>query len=369
MALLALSIVIALSVLPGIAVASPGGDAPSSTLVAQDGREPMSPEDLVDQVLPAVVTVYNLTTMETSLGVEETVPQGSGTGFIIDDEGHIVTNWHVVTGGSEFAVMLFDETLVEAELIGLDPRDDLALVKIDPAAVPATVPLGDSDTLRQGQSVIAIGSPLGAFTNTVTMGIVSGLGRDDFGFLSANCANYANLIQHDAAINPGNSGGPLFNMYGEVVGVNTLGLPASRDGTPIQGLFFAVPSNLVGTIADQLIEDGRISAPFIGITSNVIDPATARANNLDIPGGVYVVAVTEGTPAADAGLRADDIITAIDGWEITMADPLSRIMLDYMPGDTVEFTVLRGNSEIAVELTFGNVPDEILAACELPITG
>jgi len=364
-----IAVAVVLSGLAWLGVPSPVAASGSQEIARSvQAQEDLSVEDLVAQVLPAVVTVYNLTTFESALGQEEVVPQGSGTGFVISDEGHVITNWHVVTGGQEFAVMFNDGEIVKAELVGVDARDDLAMVRIDPSEVKATVPLGDSDALRQGQTVVAIGSPLGAFTNTVTAGVVSALGRDDFGQLESNCQNYSDLIQHDAAINPGNSGGPLFNLQGEVVGVNTLGLPVGQDGTPLQGLFFAVPSNQVEIIAQQLIEDGRISAPYIGIESQVIDPATARANNFDQPGAIYVVSVTDDSPAEDAGIEADDIILAVDGRPITMDDSLPQILLDYEPGDQVELTILRGNDEITVDLEFGNIPDEVLAACEVPTT-
>jgi 2-alkenal reductase len=347
-------------------VAAAPGDAGLRNTVsaAQEAETDLS--ELVKEVNPAVVTVYNLTYLENRMGEVETVTQGSGTGFVIDEEGHIVTNWHVVTGGEEFAVAMYNGTLVEAELIGLDPRDDLAVIKIDPAAVLQVVELGDSDALEPGQSVMAIGSPLGAFTNTVTSGIVSGLGRDDFGTLQGNCQNYSNLIQHSAPINPGNSGGPLFNLDGEVVGVNTLGLPLTQDGTtPLQGLFFAVPSNLVVTIAEQLIQDGRISAPYLGIDQQFIDQGTFAANGLDYEGGVLVIEAGSGTPAEEAGLQADDVILAVDRRQITAQDGLPQILLDYQPGDDVVLTVFRDGEEIEVTLTFGNLPDEVLEACSL----
>jgi 2-alkenal reductase len=319
--------------------------------------------DLVASVNPAVVTVYNLTHLENTMGQEQTVTQGTGTGFVIDEEGHIVTNWHVVSEGEEFAVALYDGTLVPAELIGEDPRDDLAVVKIDPASVMEVVTLADSDALQPGQSVVAIGSPLGSFTNTVTEGIVSALGRNEFGQQQGNCQNYSNLIQHSAPINPGNSGGPLFNLDGEVIGVNTLGLPTMEDGTPLQGLFFAVPSNTVRTIADQLIANGRISAPYIGIANTPIDQGTFAANNLDYPGGVLVQDVGVGSPAEDAGLAVDDIILAIDGRQISAQEGLPLILFDYQPGDTATFTVLRNGREIDLDLTFGDLPDEVLDSC------
>jgi 2-alkenal reductase len=351
--------------------AAASADAFDSPLSPASQSDPISVVDLVEEVNPAVVTVYNLTILEDAFGQEQFVPQGTGTGFVIDEEGYIVTNWHVVFGGSEFAVAMFDGTFVDAELIGTDPRDDLAVVKIDPDDVLEVVTLGDSDELQPGEPVVAIGSPLGTFTNTVTAGVVSGLNRDDFGELFSNCQNYSNLIQHDAAINPGNSGGPLFNLEGEVIGVNTLGLPESMDGIPLQGLFFSVPSNLVEVVAQQMIEDGRVSVPYLGIQQIFIDPAMAAANDLDISGGIYVEGVVANTPAEDSGLLEGDIILQIDGRQISLDQGLPAILLDYQPGDTVELTFLRlegnGAVEMTVELTFGNLPDEVLEAC--PVSG
>lgn len=341
------------------------------TTLAQDSTptsvEDRSAADVVEQVAPAVVTVYNLDVLEGGFGQQaQTVPQGTGTGFIIDQEGHVVTNWHVVTGGEQYAVQLYDGTLVEAELIGEDPRDDLAVVRIDPASVPATVAFGDSDALRPGEGVIAIGSPLGQFTNTVTEGIVSGLGRDNLGTGNNFCQTYANLIQHDAAINPGNSGGPLFNMAGEVIGVNTLGLPTGDSGTPLQGLFFAVPSSTVITAAEQLIANGTISAPYIGVLSEDINPGIAEANNLPVDFGNLIVEVSPDSPANEAGLQPDDIITAIGDTQISQEQSLGSIIVEqHQPGDTVQLTIVRDGEEQTVDLTIGEAPAEVFEACTL----
>lgn len=323
--------------------------------------------DVVARVAPAVVTVYNLDVLEGmgALSEDESNPQGVGSGFIIDQEGHVVTNWHVTNGGDAYAVQFADGTTVDAELIGEDPRDDLAVVKIAPEAVPATVAFGDSDALRPGDPVFAIGTPLGAFANTVTEGIVGGLGRDQLGGASSLCQNYADLVQHDAAINPGNSGGPLFNMAGEVIGVNTLGLPTDPSGLPLQGLFFAVPGNLVSDVAQQLIESGSISAPYIGVQSASIDPAVAAANDLPVDQGNYVDQVEGGSPADDAGLEQGDIITAVDGTEITLERTLPNILLDYQPGDEIELAILRDGDEQTVALTLGEAPADVLEACQL----
>lgn len=285
---LALAILLALGALGTSVVLAP--------VAAQDtATAEMSKVEVVERVSPAVVTVYNLAQDPGLFGQGgQTMPQDVGTGFIIDDDGHIVTNWHVVEGGDAFSVALSDGTQVEAELIGTDPRDDLAVVKIDPSVVPATVPFGDSSQLRPGQEVLAIGSPLGAFTNSVTAGIVSGLGRNQLYSNSPTCQSYSNLIQHDAAINEGNSGGPLFNMQGEVVGVNTLGVPMSSSGVPVQGLFFAVPSSTVQTAVQQMIETGTVMQPYIGISYFAIDSVMANQYDLPIDHGIIIDEIENG---------------------------------------------------------------------------
>jgi 2-alkenal reductase len=323
--------------------------------------------EVVEQVSPAVVTVFNLAASGPFGG--EAQLQGAGTGFIIDDQGHIVTNWHVVYGGDAFAVLLKDGTQVDAELVGSDPRDDLAVVKIDPSASPAVVSFGDSDALKPGQDVLAIGSPLGAFTNTVTQGIVSALGRNQLESGNNFCQNYSNLIQHDAAINQGNSGGPLFNMSGEVIGVNTLGIPTSEQGLPVQGLFFAVPANTVKVAVQQMIETGTVEAPYFGISSVTIDPTTAKAYGLPVEFGIYVADVEPGGPAAEAGLQPDDIILALGDTQINQTAPLTDILFNYHPGDTVTLTVLRGGEEVSVDLTLGQAPQELFEQCTLQGAG
>jgi S1-C subfamily serine protease len=330
----------------------------------------MTPVELVEKVSPAVVTVINEQTVSDTLGNQETVQAGAGTGFIIDDQGHIVTNWHVVTGGTSFSVIMADGTQVDAKLIGQDPRDDLAVVQIDASKVTTTVPLGDSSQLKQGQTVLAIGSPLGEFGNTVPSGIVSALNRDQLENPNSNyCQNYTNLIQHDAPINPGNSGGPLFNLKGEVVGVNTLGIPTLPDGTPVQGIFFAVPSNTVKAVVNELIQTGHISLPYIGITLVELNPQIASINNLPVDHGIYVASVEPGSPAATAGLQQGDIITAGDGKKLSVENSLSEMLINYEPGDTVTMDVLRNGQEGTVNLTFGEVDPSVFEQCTLQGAG
>lgn len=337
------------------------------TMAAQSSS--MSVEDLVEKVGPAVVTVLNMTTVANGASTALQA-NSSGTGFIIDTDGHIVTNWHVVYGGDTFVVILADGTQVEASLVGTDPRDDLAMVKIDPKNVPATVSFGYSDAVKPGAPVVAIGSPLGAFTNTVTDGIISGLGRNEFAESggSSQCQNYTNLIQHTAAINHGNSGGPLFNLKGEVIGVNTLGLP-TYNGEPVQGLFFAVPSNLVKDVASQLIATGKIAAPFIGASILPITPDINAQYQIGIDQGALVYNIQRNSAAAAAGLQEEDVILAIDDHQISQELSLSQILLNYKPGDTATLTVLRLNGDTwqkgTVELTFGETPQSLFERCAL----
>lgn len=370
---LLMAIVTPLLATPAIAAQEEEAEEELVSVLAQNTQEDeMSAVDVVDLVGPAVVTVINLQTVSADgliVDSGQPVEVGAGTGFIFDDQGNVVTNWHVVTGGTSFVVVLADGTEVDAELIGEDPRNDLAVVRIDPSAIPATVSFGNSTALEQGQEVLAIGSPLGAFGNTVTSGIVSALNRDQLG-QEGLCGNYSNLIQHDAAINPGNSGGPLFNMQGEVIGVNTLGIPISQAGVPVQGLFFAVPSNTVVEVVQQILEQGFVSSPYIGISFGPLNPRLSAINDLPVDFGLFIETVEPNTPAAQAGLQPGDIIVALDGNEITETQTFASILLDYSPNDTVELTVLRSGGEQIIPLTFGEVPRELLeSACADQIPG
>ncbi len=244
----------------GLGLARPAIDATNAQDQAvEQASAPNAAISVVEQVGNSVVTVVNEQMFQ---GFDTSQPAGSGTGFIIDEQGHVVTNWHVVEGGDDFQVILANGERRPATLIGSDQLSDLAVVQIE-GELPGMVTFGDSDSLRVGETVLAIGSPLGTFTNTVTEGIVSALGRD------LPESNYNNLIQHDASINPGNSGGPLFNMQGEVIGVNTLGIPA-QNGQSVQGLFFALPGNHVQSIISRLIADGQVVYPFFGITFRTV---------------------------------------------------------------------------------------------------
>jgi 2-alkenal reductase len=313
--------------------------------------------EIVKQVSPSVVTVVNEQQVG-GLGSNVAMEVGRGTGFIIDEAGHIVTNWHVVNGGDQFEVIFANGEKRPVELQGADRLSDLAVVRVD-GPVPGIAPFGNSDLLEPGLPVLAIGSPLGTFTNTVTDGIVSGLGRDLPGSPLRGEPAYSNLIQHDAPINPGNSGGPLFDYGGRVVGVNTLGIPeVPGAGIPAQGLFFAIPSNTVQRIALQLIENGRVAYPYLGIEAQEITPELAGLYDLPVDHGAYVVAVDPAGPAAGAGIQEGDFILALGDVRIDDQTSFTEALFAYRPGDTVNVTVLRDGDELTVPVTLAELPPQ-----------
>ncbi len=297
----------------------------------------------VQQVSPAVVTV--LTTSRQG--------NGSGSGVIISEQGYILTNNHVVENARRLAVVLNDGSRRDAELIGTDALNDIAVIQIE-GDLPAVAQIGDAAALQPGEQVLAIGSPLGDFRNTVTAGVVSALNR--------SVGSMEGLIQTDAAINSGNSGGPLINLRGEVVGINTLVVrndQFSFGAAPVEGLGFAVPSSIFRGVADQLIANGRVSYPFLGVSYIPIDGSVAVELELPVQSGALIYnsqggpAVQPGTAASRAGLRAGDIITAIDGAAIDGNTSLRQLLLQYQPGDTVTLTILRDGEESEVEVTLG----------------
>ena len=308
--------------------------------------------DVVKKVSPAVVTVVNEQRVGSQGGGSSVQPVGSGTGFIIDTDGHIVTNWHVVNGGTKFQVVFSDGTTKEAKLIGSDEISDLAVVKVD-GDVPGTIKLGDSDAVQVGESVLAIGSPLGNFQNTVTEGIVSATNRDFPGDGSTQ-SQYNNLIQHDAAINPGNSGGPLIDFSGQVIGVNTLGISVDDQGQPIQGLFFAIPSNSVKKVTDELIKNGEVTYPYFGIAYITNSAAAAAQLGLSTDQGVIVQDVPSSGPAADAGIQQGDVITKVGDYELTAQTTFSEALFNYKPGDKIDVELVRNGKTMTVSVTLGD---------------
>jgi 2-alkenal reductase len=303
---------------------------------------------VVARVSPAVVTVIN----RMASNVRGSNVAGSGSGAIISPDGYVITNHHVIDGASTLEVVFYDGSTRSASLVGDDPLMDLALLKIE-GSVPGYLALGNSDALRQGETVIAIGSPLGEFKNSVTVGVVSALHRT----LSADAPE--DLIQTDAAINSGNSGGPLLNMQGEIVGINTLvyrdqGMSSVR----IEGLGFAVPSNIARRVSEQIIATGTVQYPFLGITYGMINADIAMQNDLQVQQGAYVSSVSDGYPAAKAGIKAGDVIVAIDGIKLGQQASLRGVLLQYKPNDLVKVTVLRGSEELEFGVTLALRPRE-----------
>jgi len=288
-------------------------------------EEELSIINVVQRVSPAVVTIISTGQLKTALG----------SGVIIDERGYIVTNEHVVNNYSTFAVILANGEERAATLIGTDyPFTDLAVIKIEGSGL-STAQLADSDNLVVGQTVVAIGSPLGEFPNTVSTGVISGLHRR----WKVDGIFYENLIQTDAAINPGNSGGALVSSQGEVIGINTFIIRTTESGELVQGIGFAIPSNRVRDIATQLIAEGRVSRPFMGI------------RHQDLREGAYILFVSAGTPAAEAGLEEGDIIVKMGDYSIDEENPFLNVLMKFQPNETVILTIIRQGAEMEVGVT------------------
>ncbi len=306
---------------------------------------------VVEAVGPAVVTVINhLPPQRTFFGgfVEGA---STGSGVIISSQGYIVTNNHVIRGAQSLEVLLSDGSALSADLIGVDEYSDLAILQVH-GEVPEPADWGNSDMLRAGEPVVAIGSPLGDFTNTVTQGVVSAVERrieieQDF-FLEG-------MIQTDAAINQGNSGGPLLNAAGQVIGINTLIVRGSGSGASAEGLGFAIPSNTARAIADQLIAQGFFARPYPGIRWVNITPSLASRHRLPTERGIFITEVDPGGPADSAGLQRGDIITAMDDERIDEDHPFRNLLFQYAPGETITISILRAGEVISAQITFGSM--------------
>ncbi|GIW05247.1 MAG: hypothetical protein KatS3mg060_0052 [Dehalococcoidia bacterium] len=332
---------------PALSSAPPRGagtDVPAITVVAE-------------RIRPATVLVLNVTRVRTRSGVGAgagatvEVPQGSGTGFIIDPTGVIVTNNHVVEGAQTVRVVLPppDERSFEARVLGTDPQTDLAVLQISGGTFPVAR-LGNSSELRVGEWVVAVGNALGLPGGpTVTVGVVSALGRDDVRAESG--ATFYDLIQTDAAINPGNSGGPLVNLAGEVIGINTLG------STGAQNVNFAIAIDSAKPIIEQLRRNGRVVRGYLGVGVTTVTPPIAAQLGLDRADGVVLVTVAQGSPAALAGLRPGDVLLALNDVPIDDVEDLQRALTErFRPGETVTVRVNRGGAELRVQVRLGERP-------------
>jgi serine protease Do len=284
--------------------------------------------------------------------------QGIGSGVVVRSGGYIVTNNHVVEGTEEVTAVMGNGTQYDATVVGADPMSDLAVVKVDATDLP-TISYGDSEKVKVGQWAMAFGSPLSKdLDNTVTAGIISAKGR--VSGTTSRINQIAELIQTDAAINPGNSGGPLVNLQGELIGINSA--IASQTGG-YQGVGFAIPVNLVKSITNQLIESGTVARGYLGVGFKSISPALAQS--LDIPrGAAQVNRVEPGSAADEAGLQSGDVITSIEGEQLSNFNQLMTTIGSKQPGDTVEMTVVssRNGDRRTLEVELGERPDEIASA-------
>lgn len=309
--------------------------------------------EVANKVSPSVVSIVSESQSTNYFGQDATYAS-AGTGIIITADGYVLTNKHVIEDTNTTTVILDDGTTYDdVSIIATDPLNDAAFLKINNASDLPAATLGDSKTINVGQQVIAIGNALGQFQNTVTSGIISGLGRS----ITATDSDYSNsedlvdMIQTDAAINSGNSGGPLVNAAGEVIGINTA---VSTDG---QGLGFAIPISSIKGMLNNIVKNGDTSRAYLGIRYINITPDIAKENNLPVSAGAYVYnsksssAIISGSPAEKAGIKDGDIITAISGVNIGKVGSLSSIIGEYTVGDTIQLTVLRNGEEIAINVT------------------
>jgi S1-C subfamily serine protease len=280
----------------------------------------------------------------TEIDEDQLVPIGSGSGFFADELGHIITNAHVVDGAEELSVILQDGTQVPAEVIGADILVDVAVIQVDlpsGTTVPGIAAFGDSDALRAGEEVVAIGNALGEFPNTVSGGTVNGTDRAFPGM-----GMPSTFVQHDAEIWHGNSGGPLLNLRGEVVGINTAGISDSAMGTDMGSadMAFAVEGNIVCKAAAQLLENGEIAWPYMGIQGQ------------ETPDGQEVTEIVSDGPSAESGLEVGDVITALDDQEVGPQNSLIDLLFEYQAGDTVSVTVDRDGATQTFDVTLGERP-------------
>lgn len=332
-----------------------GGNADQQAAQAATGipdDEPVA--EVAAEVGPSVVQI--------NVEVEQTTPfgtqrgEGLGSGVIYRDNGYIVTNAHVVGGASDISVSFADGTTEPAEVVGSDPNTEIAVVRVDRNDLPAADFSPDENPIV-GQLAVAIGSPSG-FEATVTAGVVSALSREFPPELTGGDPQAAralvDLIQTDAAISPGNSGGALANRDGEIIGINVAYLPPAQTGAVNIG--FAVPSDTAVSVADQLIETGEVSGPYLGVSLADLSPEDAERFSLEVESGAIVETVVPGSAADEAGVRAGDIIVAVDGTSIESTGDLLGALRDYQPGDTARLTVIRDNEEQTLNVTLEERP-------------
>ena len=342
---------------PPDVIASPGAASPStaSSIV----------QSVFQQANPGVVSVVSTLNASASGSRPQAPPEsGAGTGFVVDLQGNVVTNDHVVEGAQNLRVIFSDGTMASARIVGQDPGNDLAVIKVDvPSSQLHPLSLGDSSKVEVGQTVVAIGNPFNLH-NSVTAGIVSGLGRSR---PSVNGRSIANMIQTDAPVNPGNSGGPLLDDQGRVVGI------VAQIESPVRGsvgVGFAIPVNTLKRYLPELIKGGTVQHPWLGISGQEIRPDLAKRLGLSTTSGVYVVEVVPGSPAATAGLKGatsasspdeiptgGDVIVSIDGSPVRSVQDVSSHIDGKAPSDSITLTVIRDGKTVTLTAKLGVWPD------------
>ena len=326
--------------------------AAALTVASVDTGKALSASEIYAQNVNSTVGIT--TSITTNYFGYQTTAAAAGSGFILTQDGYILTNYHVVESSNTITVTTYDGTSYNAKLVGYDESNDIAVLKVDATDLVPVV-LGDSDTLNVGDSVVAIGNPLGELTFSLTTGSVSALDRP----VTFSTGTTMNLIQTDCAINSGNSGGALFNMYGEVIGITNAKYSSSSSSSEasIDNIGFAIPIDQVRSIFESIIQNGYIVKPYIGVT---ISDVSAESQSYGLPEGAAIRSVVEDGPAAKAGLQANDIITAVDGTAISGSSDLKKLVSAASAGDEMELTVYRQGQTLTLTITIGEQKTDAL---------
>ncbi|MBQ2927176.1 MAG: trypsin-like peptidase domain-containing protein [Oscillospiraceae bacterium] len=316
----------------------------------------MTPAQLYASCVNSVVAIS--TKVQTNSYYGPTEGSSSGSGFILTEDGYVITNYHVVEGATAIEVITHDGTEYEARLIGNDSTNDLAVLKVEATGLPAAA-LGNSNDLLIGDMVVAIGNPLGELASTQTVGYVSGIDRE----VSTDNLTTISMIQTDAAINPGNSGGPLFNMYGQVIGITTAKYSGTTgSGASIEGIGFAIPIDDVVSLIDDLIDYGYVTGAYMGVSVQNTDEESAAMFGL--PTGAYIVSVEKDGAAERAGIQPKDIVIGLGEYKVSNVTDLTRSLRNFKAGDTTTVTLIRGGRELTLEITLDEKPQNTPASTE-----
>ena len=328
---------------------------PTIELEVVERGEAMTPAQVYAQNVNSTVGIT--TSVTTNYWGYQTTSAASGSGFILTEDGYILTNYHVIEGSNSINVSCYDGTAYEATLIGYDAANDIAVLKVDAVGLTPVV-LGDSDVLNVGDPVVAIGNPLGELTFSLTSGSVSAKDR----LITMSSGATMNLIQTDCAINSGNSGGALFNLYGEVIGITNAKYSSSSSAeASIDNIGFAIPINEVEKMVISMIENGYYAKPYIGVS---VSDVSAESQSYGLPQGAAVRAITENSPAQVAGLQINDIITHINATPVTGSSHLVTLVADAQPEDKLELTVYRAGQTLSITVIVGEQIQETTPATQ-----